>query len=109
MVLRGAQEVLGVLCLSLFSFTDLQDAIQNDLQEPLATLQTVHRRIGLGLHIFQTHCSSPQHSHSLEKHTQKVGVFSHPTTEVCRCFQLGPPGKTKGFRAGSFYGINQDC
>lgn len=27
------------------------------------------------------------------KDTQKVGVFSHPTTGVCRCFELGPPGK----------------
>lgn len=36
------------------------------------------------------------------KDTQKVGVFPSPTTEVCRCFQLSPPGKSKGSRAVVF-------
>lgn len=30
--------MLGVLCLSLFSFIDSQDAVQNNLQEALAAL-----------------------------------------------------------------------
>lgn len=47
----GTRSVLGVLCLSLFSFIDLQAAIQNNLQEALATLWGVHRRMCLGLDI----------------------------------------------------------
>lgn len=43
------------------------------------------------------------------KDTQKVGVFSHPTTGVCRWFQLGPPGKPKGPRLGVFMGWTRNA
>lgn len=57
----------------LFSFIDLQDGIRNNLQGALATLWAVHRRICLGLDIFQTLHPGPTWK-NLEK-SPGLGIF----------------------------------